>query len=116
MIIAATATKSFLLSIPAVQSETATKEFWELAPEKTVKPFITYNVIELKPASKDRLGDYQITINVWAKTLDAAANIAENIKLNAPANSFRYAGGRSGYVDQDAKESFIQLNFNLKIK
>ncbi len=105
---------SLLTANAALQTLVSGAHYWELAPAKQALPFITFRIIENIPASKDRLGDYDVSFFCYHSSMTVAGNISAALKV-AMAD-FKYRGGTSGYADTEGREGFIQLNFNFKIR
>lgn len=107
---------STLLGHTGLQALIGGNQFWELADETTVEPFVTYSIIENRAATKDSLGDYDAQIFVWTKKLTEAGTISSLIKEAASGTDMKYRGGNTGYTDGEAKAAFLKMDFNFKIR
>lgn len=114
MNVAAAKIEALLTAGTALQTLVSGAHYWELAPDKQTLPFITFRIIENTQATKDRTGDYDISVFCFDETLKGASDISNAVKI--ALEEFNYRGGISGYQDSEAREGFIQLNFNFKIR
>ncbi|MEO0573211.1 MAG: hypothetical protein AAF039_16005 [Bacteroidota bacterium] len=92
---------------------------WELAPETVERPFITFSLSENQKATKERSGDYDVQLFIWAINLTASGQVKELVEDAALAYNevgFRYRGANTGYTTDEARDAFLQMNFNFKIK
>lgn len=87
---------------------------WELAPENVQLPFGVFSLTKSPPVTKDLRGNYRVLIFVFAENLTDAAEISEVIETEVP-KSWKLELIQSGYTATDAKEAYIELNFNFKL-
>ena len=99
----------------ALQALVDGEQYWELAPDNTKVPYITYRITENQQASKDRRGDYDVELWCFEKRLTDAAELSDLVKDAMDKNPYRFRGAQSGYVDDDTKEGFIKLIYNFKL-
>jgi hypothetical protein len=92
--------------------------YWEIAPEDTILPFLTYSILEAPGASKDSNSLITTDIFIFAKNLTESSNISQGIRFfikNSNNINWRFLGASSGYTTDEAKEGFIKLTFNFKL-
>lgn len=92
--------------------------FWEIAPEASVLPLLTYSIAEAPGATKDFGGVYTVDLFVFASTLTESALIGDTIKDQVKNNNninWRFLGSVSGFTSDAAKEGFIKVSFNFKL-
>ncbi len=99
----------------ALQAVVNGKHYWELAPDDAKVPFITYSIRENVRATKDRRGNYDVVVRALGSTLTNAAGLADLAMTALRNQNYRYQGGTSGYVDSEAREGFIEMNFNFNL-
>lgn len=112
---AAETVQADLTADAALQAVVAGKHYWELAPKGAKVPFLNFRIRENKRPSKDLAGNYQLQVFCFDETLTAAAELSELVKTALVNANHRYQGGESGYTDDEAKEGYIQLNFNFNL-
>lgn len=112
---AAETVQADLLADATLQTAIAGKHYWELAPKSTKVPFVTFRIQELKRGSKDMGGDYNLSVFCFDSNLTKAAELSELVRAALLNANHRFLSGESGYTDDEAKEGFIQLNFNFNL-
>ncbi len=113
MLTAAQTLDEDLTALTGVQALINGKQFWELAPKDEKGPLVTYSIKELVRSSKDRQGRYTGTVRCFAKSMSAAAEIAELIKSGYREQNYSYLGGESGYTDSEGLEGYVELRFDF---
>ncbi len=109
-------TNMFLADI-ALQAVVQGQHYWELAPEEIKYPYVLFSLKEDKEATKDRRGDYQVTITCYASTLTASSELDVLVKdalLNNTIASVFNTGAQSGYTDDEKRIAVIVRTYNLK--
>ena len=86
--------------------------------QETEPPFITYNIQEYEPATKDGSRDYTLIIFVIAKTLGDLLNIYETVKtvMDAETTDFmsNYQGSTFPESDKELDGNFIiELTYSI---
>ena len=86
--------------------------------EKTKPPFITYNIQEQQPATKDGSRDYTLIIFVIAKTLSDLLNIYETVKtvIDTQTTDFlsNYEGSTFPERDPEMDDNYIiELTYSI---
>lgn len=98
-----------------LQQVISDNHFWELADDNAKVPFVTFSIRENKRGSKDRRGNYDVTLRSFAKNLTEAAILSDLVRSAMEDKQYRYLNGESGYVDSEAREAYIELNFNFNL-
>jgi hypothetical protein len=86
--------------------------------QETEPPFITYNIQEFAPQTKDGTRDYQLIIFVIAKTLSDLLTIYETVKtvMDTETTDFmsHYQGSTFPESDRELDGNFIiELTYNI---
>lgn len=105
-----------LLADTDLQNRIAGNHYWEIAPDNFTGDLVVYRLTENKMATKDRAGDYDVRFLCIAKTITGAATLSNLVKTALQDKEYRFLGAESGYTDDEAREGFIQLNYNFKIR
>jgi len=105
--------KSVLEANAVLTTLVSTDIYWSLAPEKQEAPFVLFDVGELRGLTKDRRG-YTSTLRCFAKDMDAAADVYEQVKQTLENAGHYFVSGTSGITDDEYREAVMELNFNLK--
>lgn len=115
MIEASETVQADLLADAELQTVIEGKHYWELAPKNAKSPLITFRLSETPRRSKDGLEIYGLEVRCFDSTLTKAAQLADLTKAALIKAKHRYQGATSGYVDNEAQEGFVELNFNFNL-
>lgn len=89
---------------------------WELAEQNAKPPFINFTVSDSGPGTKDRFGAVECEIRAFGNSITQSAEIIEVVREVAKEQGWKDRGATSGYTDTQAKEGFVQVNFNFNLK
>lgn len=106
-----------VLSLPGIATEVADKVFWELAEAGTDYAFINFSITDEGPISKNGVHQYNTQVRIYAKSLTEGSRIGGVVKDEIKESSYnwKFRGMRSTYTDGEAKEAFIEINFEFKL-
>jgi len=84
-----------------------------VAPVETAGQFVLYTASRVNRYTKDGLGDYAVSIWVYASNILDAAALSDTLENDLTGGAFYSEGAVAGYSD-DYNKGFIKTEYKLK--